>query len=222
MDEIKWYMNRNSVIATLEERRYQIEDNYGWEIPELIWDDFIEFVVSLGELRGSPSEIVDNIALSGDYEDIYEVVNEYGTDIVDLLNRCYDKNKNSFNIYKKSAEIKELTAAYRFPSEPFTNDNYYVVEKLFGETFYTLKLSNNIKAIFEIDEFDMIIRIRCIDKKDEEKFHRAIENEFGYLMENEIKTYKHLGLLNMRKIENECEYEIDFFSFPFMYFIRSI
>lgn len=225
MSEIAWYMDRNSVIATLEERRYQIEDNFGWDIPELVWDDFIEFVDSLGELHGSPSEIVDNIAVNGDYEDIYDVVNEYETDIIDLLNRCYDREEDSFDIYEKATEIEKLTGAYRFPSESFSNDNYYVIEKLFGETFYSLITSDNIKAIFEIDDCNMVIRIKCIDKKDDEKFHEMIKEEFGYLMEKEVETYKHLGLLEMRKLENDengWEYEIDFFSFPYMYFIRSI
>lgn len=225
MSEIAWYMDRNSVISTLEERRYYIEDKYGWEIPELVWDDFIQFVNYVEELYGSPSEIVDNIATNGDYEDIYDVINEYENDIIDLLNRCYDRERDSFNIYKKSREIENLTGAHRFPSEPFSIDNYYVIEKLFGETFYSLKFSNNIKAIFEIDNRDMVIRIKCIDKKDDEKFHKVIEKEFGYLMEKEVETYKHLGLLEIRKLENDengWEYEIDFFSFPYMYFVRSI
>lgn len=225
MSEIAWYMDIDSVIATLEERRYQIEDNYGWDIPELIWNDFIEYIISIGELHGSPSKIVDNMVEYADYVDIYEIINEYESDIIDLLNRCYDRNKNSFDIYEKSIEIEKLTGAYRFPSESFSNDNYYVVEKLFGETFYSLRFSDNIKAIFEVDDNNMTIRIKCIDKKDDEKFHKMIEKEFGYLMEEEIETYKHLGLLKMRKLENDengWEYEIDFFSFPYTYFVRSI
>lgn len=224
MSEIIWYMDRDSVIATLEQRRHQIEDNFGWDIPELIWVDFIEYIISIGELHGSPSKIVDNIVEYTDYVDIYEIVNEYETGIIDLLNRCYNRDEKSFDIYEKSTEIEEMTGAYRFPSEPFSNDKYYVVEKLFSETFHSLIFSNNIKAIFEVDNHNMLIRIKCIDEKNREKFHKLIDKEFGYLTEKEIKTYKHLGLLEMKKLENDengWEYEIEFFSFPYMYFVSS-
>lgn len=55
-------------IEMLNDRRYFIEKNHNWTIPDIVWDYFIN---SLEEgiipYNTSPSYVVDNIAVNGDY-----------------------------------------------------------------------------------------------------------------------------------------------------------
>ena len=55
-------------IKLLEYRKKEIEKDYGWTIPDMVWDYFLSMLYEgCFPSETNPSIVVDNIAINGDY-----------------------------------------------------------------------------------------------------------------------------------------------------------
>jgi hypothetical protein len=74
----------------LEDRRKEVEKNFGWTIPDGVWEQAIAIFEDCGgsedPQRNDPMFIVDNIAVNGDYG----AIEEYGV-FSDIENLAMEK-----------------------------------------------------------------------------------------------------------------------------------
>ena len=80
MNNRKIEIDLDDYIEMLERRKREVADNFGWTIPDGVWDHFLEILEDCGSVgeNSSPSYIVDNIAVNGDYGPIenYSLLDE--------------------------------------------------------------------------------------------------------------------------------------------------
>ena len=69
MSNIKIEIDLDDYIAMLERRKRKVADDFGWTIPDGVWNFFLETLEDCGSVgeNSSPSYVVDNIAVNGDY-----------------------------------------------------------------------------------------------------------------------------------------------------------
>lgn len=103
MEDIKIKVDLETYVTILEARKEQIENNFGWTIPPIVWDFFLD------KLRDgcvppdtNPSVVVDNIAINGYYGYIEDYI--YG--------------ERTEEVVREDAEVNAL--AY------FPNENYVI------------------------------------------------------------------------------------------------
>lgn len=101
MEEIKIQVDLETYVTILEARKEQIENNFGWTIPPIVWNFFLDMLRD-GYVPSdtNPSVVVDNIAINKDYGYIEDYINGERTE----------------EVVRKDAEKKAL--AY-FPDENY-------------------------------------------------------------------------------------------------------
>lgn len=70
----------------LNQRREEIAQFFGWTIPDLVWDEYIDLCHDCGFNKSeTPMVVVDNIAVNGDYGDFddYKKDGESDEDFID-------------------------------------------------------------------------------------------------------------------------------------------
>lgn len=82
-------ISMDAYIEALDARRDFVEENYGWHIPDIVWDYLIELITECGVIysHSSPSYVVDNVAVNGDYGNFREYMNE-GESREDFIERA--------------------------------------------------------------------------------------------------------------------------------------
>lgn len=87
MEDITISVSLDTYVTILEARKEQIEKNFGWTIPPLVWNYFIEMLYDGCIPRDTePSIVVDNIAVNGDYGYIADYVDEDET--IESVRKC--------------------------------------------------------------------------------------------------------------------------------------
>ena len=77
MEDIKISVSLDTYVTILEARKEQIEKYYGWTIPPIVWDFFIDLLRDgCVPEETEPAIVVDNIAVNGDYGYIADYINE--------------------------------------------------------------------------------------------------------------------------------------------------
>lgn len=74
-------------IKLLELRKNKIKKYYGWDIPDMVWDYFLNLLYDgCVPTETNPSIVVDNIAINGDYGPLEEYIHK-GESKEDAINR---------------------------------------------------------------------------------------------------------------------------------------
>lgn len=75
----------------LEDRKRQCVEDFGWSIPECVWNYALEMIENCGvdPNNASPKYIVDNIIINGDYHH-YDDIREDGETDEELEKRLED------------------------------------------------------------------------------------------------------------------------------------
>lgn len=75
--QLPWELFRDM----LEERRQDVNNWWGWEIPDCIWEDVMVLLEAMGGCpdpwNNRPSYIVDNLALNGSWATFEQLRKEY-------------------------------------------------------------------------------------------------------------------------------------------------
>lgn len=223
--EVTWIMDYYDFVNILEERRKYIKEVYGWEIPDLVFDDYLDCYAD-NEISGSPASIVDNLATNGDYRDIYDFIdyNSNDTDLIKTLNKAYCREDNSFCIYDVLDRLESHYGIHRYA---YDNDsiNFEVIKHYFESTIDELiENINCIEYFYELDEYEdkLILTIESNDNNVLNLIDDKIVETFNYLNESNTESH-HLGILSFEKLESTDEssksYKFDIFAFPFGYAI---
>ena len=78
MEDIKISVDVETYIQILEARKAQIEKNFGWTIPPIVWYHFLEMLrEGCVPNDTNPQVVVDNIAVNGDFGYIEDYI--YGS-----------------------------------------------------------------------------------------------------------------------------------------------
>lgn len=66
-NEPNFLVTRDFVEAALEARYQEVKDTWGCEASDSLWEQFLDVVLDCGSLSGTPSCIVDNYLVNGDF-----------------------------------------------------------------------------------------------------------------------------------------------------------
>lgn len=66
-NEPNFLVTRDFVEAALEARYQEVKDTWGCEASDSLWEQFLDVILDCGSLSGTPSCIVDNYLVNGDF-----------------------------------------------------------------------------------------------------------------------------------------------------------
>lgn len=204
-------------IDMLEDRR----EEFWVKIPDCVMNYFYELLrdgCQPDPENASPMYVVDNIAVNGDYPLVRECY--YKDDFVHLINECYNKEENKFDIWEKMDEI-----------ETQSKGGYAIVADDMEEL--TLKeAENSLEEFMENHSLYCYIYEKSLDDNSLNLYVTAIddyiEDECKLLKDlfNNFKENSLLGIKNFEIIsQNGVEFKIKVNCIPLpedMYIIYSI
>lgn len=225
MSDITWNMDIEDFREILQSRRTFIEEKYDWFIPDLVFDEYIELSSGL-EIVGSVSQIVDNIAINGDYTEICDFIDscdeEEEIELIKILNSGYkDETFDMLDVKEKLCDY------YDFISVPFESDsNLDIVVSYFNRTMDNIfNKFHNSSYSYEIKDYEckIILEVKSKYKEELMSLNESIMSEFVYINENDSH---HLGIVGFKRLtlnedEMTASYEFDVFEFPLCYVIKS-
>lgn len=98
MEDIKISVSLDTYVTILEARKEQIEKDFGWTIPPIVWDFFIDLLrEGCVPQDTEPSIVVDNIAINGDYGYIADYV--YGDETIESVRE--NAKRKAFAFFSK-------------------------------------------------------------------------------------------------------------------------
>lgn len=82
MDKIRIEMDIEDYLDLLRDRKRQCVEDFGWSIPECVWNYALEVIEDCGidPENASPRYVVDNIIVNGDYHHYNDIRNDGETD----------------------------------------------------------------------------------------------------------------------------------------------
>lgn len=91
MEDIKIQVDFETYVTILEARKEQIEKNFGWTIPPIVWNIFVDMLRDgCVPSDTNPSVVVDNIAVNGDYGYIEDYI--YGERTEEVVRKDAEEN----------------------------------------------------------------------------------------------------------------------------------
>lgn len=91
MSNLKIEIDIDTYIDMLEERKNNVEQWFGWTIPDIVWKYFLELLQEgCIPFNSDPHNVIDNLAVNGDYGNFDEYKEENETD-EDFIERVQDE-----------------------------------------------------------------------------------------------------------------------------------